>query len=277
MKLSFRKMQAAGNDFVVIDAVRQAIDLTPEQIRHLADRRLGVGCDQVLLVEPPRTPDADFRYVIYNADGSEAGQCGNGARCLGRFISEKRLSKQKELVLEVGNSTMGLQLDREGTVKANLGAPSFTLESIPFSASEPATEYPLSVNERVLKAGVLSMGNPHAVLLVNDCANTPVATLGALIQELEVFPDSVNVGFMQVRSRNQVDLRVCERVVGETPACGSGACAAVVHGIRLGLLDREVTVSLPGGKLCVSWEDDDAPVWLSGPATTVYDGTIVLR
>ena len=270
-------MQAAGNDFVVIDAVRQAIDLTPEQIRYLADRRLGIGCDQVLLVEPPRTPDADFRYVIYNADGGEAGQCGNGARCLGRFISEKRLSKQHELVLEVGDGTMRLQLDQKGGVQANLGAPSFALESIPFKALEQAVEYPLSLNERVLKAGVLSMGNPHAVLLVNDCANTPVATLGALVQGLEVFPDSANVGFMQVRSRNQVDLRVCERVVGETPACGSGACAAVVHGIRLGLLDREVTVSLPGGKLRVSWEEDDAPVWLSGPATTVYDGTIVLR
>ena len=277
MKLSFRKMQAAGNDFVVIDAVRQAIDLTPEQIRYLADRRLGIGCDQVLLVEPPRTPDADFRYDIYNADGGEAGQCGNGARCLGRFISEKRLSKQHELVLEVGDGTMRLQLDQKGGVQANLGAPSFALESIPFKALEQAVEYPLSLNERVLKAGVLSMGNPHAVLLVNDCANTPVATLGALVQGLEVFPDSANVGFMQVRSRNQVDLRVCERVVGETPACGSGACAAVVHGIRLGLLDREVTVSLPGGKLRVSWEEDDAPVWLSGPATTVYDGTIVLR
>jgi diaminopimelate epimerase len=277
VKLSFSKMQGAGNDFVIIDAVTQVVDLSTAHIKRIADRRRGVGCDQVLLLSPPDDPDADFRYSIFNADGSRAGQCGNGARCVGRFLREKKLTRQRELTLLTDGEPLSLSITEDGRVFAGLAAPKFSPESVPFSASETAAQYPLEVQGQNLSVGVLSMGNPHAILMVDDCDSAPVSSLGPLIESHERFPDRVNVGFLQVNSRNDAKLRVYERGVGETEACGSGACAAAVHGIQLGLLDPDVTLQLPGGKLTVSWEGGNSPVWLGGPTASVFDGTISLR
>jgi len=276
MKLHFTKMHGAGNDFVVIDAVRAAIQINENQIRKIADRQTGVGCDQVLLIEPPKRPDADFEYRIFNADGSPAGQCGNGARCVGRFIHEQRLSAKSTITLQVGSDLRRLEFDEAGSVKAELGAPIFAPAQIPFSADEDATEHALSLANVTVMAGVVSLGNPHAVLLVDDVAATPVEKIGPMIQSLDVFPEGVNVGFMQVESNTHVKLRVFERGAGETLACGSGACAAVIHGIRLGQLANKVTVSVPGGKLEVSWDDGLSSVWLAGPAETVFEGKLNL-
>ena len=277
MKLSFSKMQGAGNDFVIIDAVTQVVDLSTAHIKRIADRRRGVGCDQVLLLSPPDDPDADFRYSIFNADGSRAGQCGNGARCVGRFLREKKLTRQRELTLLTDGEPLSLSITEDGRVFAGLAAPKFSPESVPFAASETAAQYPLEVQGQNLSVGVLSMGNPHAILMVDDCDSAPVSSLGPLIESHERFPDRVNVGFLQVNSRNDAKLRVYERGVGETEACGSGACAAAVHGMQLGLLDSDVTLQLPGGKLTVSWEGGSSPVWLGGPTASVFDGTISLR
>lgn len=276
MKLHFTKMHGAGNDFVVIDAVRAAIQINENQIRKIADRQTGVGCDQVLLIEPPKRPDADFEYRIFNADGSPAGQCGNGARCVGRFIHDQRLSAKSTITLQVGSDLRRLEFDEAGSVKAELGAPIFAPAQIPFSADEDATEHALSLANVTVMAGVVSLGNPHAVLLVDDVAATPVEKIGPMIQSLDVFPEGVNVGFMQVESNTHVKLRVFERGAGETLACGSGACAAVIHGIRLGQLANKVTVSVPGGKLEVSWDNGVSSVWLAGPAETVFEGKLNL-
>jgi diaminopimelate epimerase len=276
MKLHFTKMHGAGNDFVVIDAVRAAVKINEDQIRKIADRQTGVGCDQVLLIEPPKRPDADFEYRIFNADGSPAGQCGNGARCVGRFIHEQRLSAKSTITLQVGSDLRRLEFDETGSVKAELGAPIFAPAQIPFATDEDATEHALALANVTVMAGVVSVGNPHAVLLVDDIAATPVEKIGPMIQSLDVFPEGVNVGFMQVESNTQVKLRVFERGAGETLACGSGACAAVIHGIRLGQLANKVTVSVPGGKLEVSWDNGVSSVWLSGPAETVFEGKLNL-
>ena len=277
MKLGFTKMQGAGNDFVVIDGVTQAVDLSTAQLKRIADRRRGVGCDQILLLTPPDDPEADFRYAIYNADGSRAGQCGNGARCVGRFLREKQLTQKRELQLLTDGEPLALSFSEDGRVFAGLAAPRFEPAVIPFTAPELASQYPLEVQGQSLSIGALSMGNPHAVLMIDDCDAAPVNTLGPLIESHERFPNRVNVGFMQILSRTKLKLRVYERGVGETEACGSGACAAVVHGIRLGLLDPAVAVELPGGKLSVSWDGAEAPVWLGGPTASVFDGTISLR
>ena len=276
MKLHFTKMHGAGNDFVVIDAVRAAVKINEDQIRKIADRQTGVGCDQVLLIEPPKRPDADFEYRIFNADGSSAGQCGNGARCVGRFIHEQRLSAKSTITLQVGSDLRRLEFDETGSVKAELGAPIFAPAQIPFATDEDATEHALTLANVTVMAGVVSVGNPHAVLLVDDIAATPVEKIGPMIQSLDVFPEGVNVGFMQVESNTQVKLRVFERGAGETLACGSGACAAVIHGIRLGQLANKVTVSVPGGKREVSWDNGVSSVWLSGPAETVFEGKLNL-
>ena len=252
MDLRFTKMQGLGNDFVVIDGVTQAVDLSMGQIKRIADRRRGIGCDQILLLTPPDDPDADFRYTIYNADGSRAGQCGNGARCVGRFLREKRLTRKRELHLLTDGEPLALSFSEDGRVFAGLPAPRFEPAVIPFSAPELASQYPLEVQGQSLSIGALSMGNPHAILMIDNCDAAPVNTLGPLIESHERFPDRVNVGFMQILSRTELKLRVYERGAGETEACGSGACAAVVHGIGLGLLDAAVTVQLPGGKLSVS-------------------------
>ena len=277
MKLEFTKMHGAGNDFVVIDGVRKAVELTSEHIQYLANRHSGVGCDQVLLIEPPKRPDADFAYTIFNADGSAAGQCGNGARCVGRFIREQRLSGSDSITLEVGGELRQLVITKDLQVSADLGAPKLALNAVPCLLENTGIECDLTLGNVTLKAGILSMGNPHAVVLVDDCKATPVEKIGPMIQALDVFPEGVNVSFMEVETASAVKLRVFERGVGETLACGSGACAAVVHGIRLGLLSTHVTVTLPGGKLEVSWEDECAPVWLAGVAETVFEGKLTLQ
>lgn len=281
MMIDFTKMHGAGNDFVVIDAVRKAVSLSSEHIQTIADRHTGVGCDQVLVIEPPKRGDADFEYKIFNADGSSAGQCGNGARCVGRFIREQGLSPKQEIKLQVGDCLRRLSLSKNIDVKAELGAPVFDLSAVPCvlpdGNEDSSTEHELTLGGVTVNAGILSMGNPHAVIVVDDCAATPVERIGPMIQALDVFPDSVNVGFMEIKSRDAIALRVFERGVGETLACGSGACAAVVHGIKLGLLAPEVTVDLPGGKLIVSWTGGKDAVWLAGPAETVFQGKVNLR
>jgi diaminopimelate epimerase len=281
MMIDFTKMHGAGNDFVVIDAVTKAVSLSSEQIQTIANRHTGVGCDQVLVIEPPKRGDADFEYKIFNADGSTAGQCGNGARCVGRFIREQGLSPKQEITLQVGDCLRHLSLSKHFDVKAELGEPVFDLAAVPYvlpgGYKASSTEHELKLGSVTVNAGILSMGNPHAVIVVDDSAATPVAKIGPMIQALDVFPDSVNVGFMEIKSRDAIALRVFERGVGETLACGSGACAAVVHGIKLGLLSPEVTVDLPGGKLVVSWTGGQDAVWLSGPAETVFQGKVNLR
>ncbi|MEK9534526.1 MAG: diaminopimelate epimerase [Halieaceae bacterium] len=277
MKLAFTKMHGAGNDFVVIDGVTQAVNLNTNQLRRLADRHRGIGCDQILMVTPPDSPDADFRYHVFNADGSRAGQCGNGARCVGRFLREKRLTRQRELLLQTDDDSLALSLTEDGRVFAGLGAPRFAPAEVPFEADETQDQYTLDVQGQSLSIGALSMGNPHAILMVDDCNAAPVSTLGPLLEAHTRFPERVNVGFMQVQSRGEVKLRVFERGVGETDACGSGACAAAVHGMKLGLLDEEVLVSLPGGKLSVSWPSMGDRVWLGGPTATVFNGTVTLK
>ena len=277
MKLAFTKMHGAGNDFVVIDGVTQAVNLNTNQLRRLADRHRGIGCDQILMVTPPDSPDADFRYHVFNADGSRAGQCGNGARCVGRFLREKRLTRQREILLQTNDDSLALSLTEDGRVFAGLGAPRFAPAEVPFQADETQDQYTLDVQGQSLSIGALSMGNPHAILMVDDCDAAPVSTLGPLLEAHTRFPERVNVGFMQVQSRGEVKLRVFERGVGETDACGSGACAAAVHGMKLGLLDEEVLVSLPGGKLSVSWPSMGDRVWLGGPTATVFNGTVTLK
>ena len=277
MKLAFTKMHGAGNDFVVIDGVTQAVNLNTHQLRRLADRHRGIGCDQILMVTPPDSPDAAFRYHVFNADGSRAGQCGNGARCVGRFLREKRLTRQREILLQTNDDSLALSLTEDGRVFAGLGAPRFAPAEVPFQADETQDQYTLDVQGQSLSIGALSMGNPHAILMVDDCDAAPVSTLGPLLEAHTRFPERVNVGFMQVQSRGEVKLRVFERGVGETDACGSGACAAAVHGMKLGLLDEEVVVSLPGGKLSVSWPSMGDRVWLGGPTATVFNGTVTLK
>ena len=277
MKLVFTKMHGAGNDFVVIDGVTQAVNLNTNQLRRLADRHRGIGCDQILMVTPPDSPDADFRYHVFNADGSRAGQCGNGARCVGRFLREKRLTRQREILLQTDDDSLALSLTEDGRVFAGLGAPRFAPAEVPFQADETQDQYTLDVQGQSLSIGALSMGNPHAILMVDDCDAAPVSTLGPLLEAHTLFPERVNVGFMQVQSRGEVKLRVFERGVGETDACGSGARAAAVHGMKLGLLDEEVVVSLPGGKLSVSWPSMGDRVWLGGPTATVFNGTVTLK
>ncbi len=277
MNLQFTKMHGAGNDFVVIDLVRQHTTLSAGQLRYIADRQRGIGCDQILIVEPPQTPEADFRYRIFNADGTEAGQCGNGARCFARFVREQKLTWKRVLVVETTGGMMGLEVNEDGRIFADLGAPRFEPEHIPFDAPAQALSYELAVDGNTVDIGAVSMGNPHAVLLVDRVDSAPVSVLGPRIEHHPRFPQRVNVGFMEVISRREIKLRVFERGAGETQACGTGACAAVVHGIRQGLLDRAVTVQLPGGKLSVSWRDDAGPVWLGGPTATVFEGSIRLR
>ena len=277
MKLAFTKMHGAGNDFVVIDGVTQVVNLSTAQLRRLADRHRGIGCDQILMVTPPDNPDADFRCHVFNADGSRAGQCGNGARCIGRFLKEKRLTRQRDILLLTDDNSLSLSLTEDGRVFAGLGAPRFAPPEVPFQADEIQDQYTLDVLGQSLSIGALSMGNPHAILMVDDCDAAPVSTLGPLLEAHVRFPERVNVGFMQIQSRDEVKLRVFERGVGETDACGSGACAAAVHGIKLGLLDEKVAVNLPGGKLSVSWQSGDDRVWLGGPTATVFHGTVTLK
>ncbi len=276
MQLEFTKMHGLGNDFVVIDAINQSVSLTAEQVRRLADRHFGIGCDQLLLVERATSGQADFRYRIYNADGGEVGQCGNGARCFMRFVNEQGLSDKTELTVETAGGPLRLIREEDGQITVNMGIPRLQPDEIPFDAPACATLYPLRVEDRELEIAALSMGNPHAVMLVDEIGHAPLAQLGPAIESHPRFPQRVNAGFMQIVNRESIHVRVYERGAGETLACGSGACAAVVAGRLWGRLDSRVKVFLNGGELMVSWQGEGEPVMMTGPATTVYQGHIEL-
>lgn len=273
--LRFSKMHGLGNDFIVINAIDQAVNLSESQIRFLADRRFGVGCDQVLLVEKPQSAEADFRYRIFNADGGEVAQCGNGARCFARFVRNHGLSDKDTIAVETASGLIYPTLQADGSVTVDMGKPVFVPSQIPFSAEEQANTYMLALPEHgKVEISALSMGNPHAVMLVEDVDNAPVAEIGPLVEAHERFPERVNAGFMQLLDAGHIRLRVYERGSGETFACGTGACAAVVSGIHRGLLSTEVSVALPGGQLQISWPDEQSSVWMTGPAEQVFDGEI---
>lgn len=275
MKLKFTKMQGLGNDFVVLDGINQAITLDQEQIRKLADRHFGIGCDQLLLVEKAEG-QADFRYRIFNADGGEVEQCGNGARCFVRYVHDHGLTQKNEIHIETLSGVISPHLEVNGNVTVNMGKPIFEPEAIPFIAEKRALTYSLELPGQPVTISAVSMGNPHAVRVVPDVDNAPVDTEGALIESHPRFPKRVNVGYLQVMDRTHIKLRVFERGAGETLACGTGACAAVVAGIDLGLLDHQVKVSTRGGELTISWQGNDEPVWMTGPAVTVFEGEINL-
>ena len=275
MRLKFTKMHGLGNDFVVLDLISQRCNLRASHIRKLADRRTGIGCDQVLVVEPPRDPDVDFRYRIFNADGREVEQCGNGARCVARFVRDRRLTAHRKIVVETAaGGRMKLKLRKGEMVEVDMGPPVFEPAQIPFDAPARDARYPLEVGGETLEIAALSMGNPHAVTLVDDVDTAAVERLGPLIESHPRFPAQVNAGFMQVVSRQEIRLRVYERGVGETRACGSGACAAMVAGRLWDLLDEQVTVHLTGGDLEIVWAGENQPVMMTGPATTVFEGSV---
>lgn len=272
--IEFTKMQGLGNDFVVIDATSRQIELTPEQCRYIADRHFGIGCDQILLVEPARDQTCDFYYRIFNADGSEVEQCGNGARCFARFVQSKGLTNKQIIAVGTRSGNIQLYLEENDMVRVNMGTPILEPDLIPFSAERISTSYPIEIAGKSMEIGAVSMGNPHAVIKIKDVDDAPVAEMGPILENHPRFPQRVNVGFMQIVDRHHIRLRVYERGTGETLACGTGACAAVVAGIVQGLLDTEVQVTLPGGKLMIKWQNSDQPVWMSGPATTVFEGRI---
>ena len=276
MLLKFTKMHGAGNDFVVIDLISQRYTLRSRDVRLLADRHFGVGCDQVLVVEAPRDPEVDFRYRIYNADGNEVEQCGNGARCFARYVREKKLTAKRVISVETAAGIIELRVLNRQQVEVIMGIPQIEPEAIPFKAAARADSYSLLVGGQALEIGALSMGNPHAVLKVASTQDAPVAELGPLIEAHPDFPRRCNVGFMEIVSKRAIRLRVFERGVGETLACGTGACAAVVYGIMRGWLEDLVTVELPGGKLSVSWAGAGQPVIMAGPAEVVFEGSIKL-
>jgi len=284
MKLQFTKMHGAGNDFIVIDAISQQIDFTPEQWQRLADRRFGIGADQILVVEKPRLPGCDFRYRIYNNDGGEVEQCGNGARAFVKFVSEKGLSDKSTISVETMAGVIAPRLEADGSITVNMGAPVLAPAQVPFDASglQGVAQgddllWPLDLAglPQVL-VSVVSMGNPHAVQVVDEVDTEDLETSGPLIERHARFPRRVNAGYMQVVSRQHVRLRVYERGAGETLACGTGACAAVVAGIRRGLLDSPVRVSARGGELSIAWQGEGQPVLMTGPAVTVFEGSIEL-
>jgi len=276
VKLKFTKMHGLGNDFVVIDAVNQPVTLDAGTIRRLADRHFGIGCDQVLVVEPPPGPVADFRYRIFNADGSEVAQCGNGARCFARFVRAKGLTDRDEVRVMTAAGLMTLTLIDGDQVRVEMGVPDFEPAAIPLAVHEEMPEYQVTVAGRDWRFGAVSLGNPHAVIVVPEVASAPVETVGAALQRHPLFPERVNVGFMEIVSAQAVRLRVYERGSGETLACGSGACAAAVVGIDQGRLRSPVEVTLPGGALRIEWQGRGTPVWMTGPAAFVFEGEIEL-
>ena len=276
MAIHFTKMHGLGNDFVVIDAVHQNVALNSSQLRQLADRHLGVGCDQILLVEPPAKQDVLFNYRIFNADGGEVEQCGNGARCFARFVREKNLTDASVIPVQTNSGRIELQVEDNGEVTVNMGVPVLEPERIPFRASRRQPLYTLKLADRSIEIAAVSIGNPHAVMRVDDVATAPVELLGPQIESHPDFPRRVNAGFMQVVDQNMIKLRVYERGVGETQACGTGACAAVVAGRLWQLLDEKVYVQLTGGTLTISWQGEGRPVMMTGPAQTVYEGSIDL-
>ena len=276
MNLRFTKMHGLGNDFVVIDAISQNVSLNEAQCRFLADRRFGVGCDQVLVVEAPRTAGVDFTYRIFNADGSEVEQCGNGARCFAVFVREKGLTDKEAIRVETASGVIELQVQSDGQISVDMGQPRFEPESLPFDADTAAPQYHLILDKEAVDIGAVSMGNPHVVMRVDDVDTALVEHLGPLIESHPRFPNRVNAGFMQVVDRQHIRLRVYERGAGETLACGTGACAAVVVARQQGLLDDKVSVSLPGGQLQIQWGGDGESVIMTGPATTVFEGEMQL-
>lgn len=276
MKLKFSKMHGLGNDFVVLDGVRQSLTLTPEQLRHLADRHFGIGCDQILLVEPAAQPSVDFRYRIFNADGGEVEQCGNGARCFVRFVHDQGLTDKREIRVETMSGVIGPRLEADGLVTVDMGVPVFEPEKIPFVSPSAEMVQPLMVRDRDVMITAVSMGNPHAVQVVADVDEAPVAKDGPLIETHPRFPQRVNAGFMQILDRHAIRLRVHERGAGETLACGTGACAAAVTGVVRGLVDSPVRVETRGGDLSIAWAGAGTPVLMTGPAVTVFSGEIDL-
>jgi len=274
MRLVFTKMQGAGNDFVVVDSFTSSVALTSAQIKKIANRHFGVGCDQLLIVEKTSTPNVDFRYRIFNADGGEVEQCGNGARCFVRFVTEKGLTKKHEIAVETCCGVITLMLCNDNQVTVNMGAPIFEPAKIPFIAETRQKIYALQTNNHAVSVVAVSMGNPHAVMLVDDVEIASVADLGPLIESHASFPQRVNAGFMQVLNSHEIKLRVYERGAGETLSCGTGACAAAVSGIQLGLLQSPVQVHTRGGKLNIEWHGEGQPVMMTGPAEIVFEGEI---
>ncbi len=276
MKLKFSKMHGLGNDFVVLDGVRQSLALTPDQLRYLGDRHFGVGCDQILLVEESGRPDVDFRYRIFNADGGEVEQCGNGARCFVRFVHDQGLTDKREIRVETMSGVIVPRLEADGSITVDMGVPVFSPEKIPFSSTSDELVQTLQIGDDEAAITALSMGNPHAVQVVPDVDAAPVAAQGPLIEAHPRFPQRVNAGFMQIEGKQAIRLRVYERGAGETLACGTGACAAVVAGIARGLLESPVRVTTRGGELTIAWGGKGTPVLMTGPAVTVFTGEIEL-
>lgn len=276
MLLNFTKMQGIGNDFVVIDARWNSVHLDVGSMQQIADRRFGVGCDQILLLEPPASKEADVRYRIFNADGGEVEQCGNGARCIARYLHANGLNDKTEIVAETGSGLITLYIELDDLVRVDMGFPRFEPIDIPLATAERADIYNLSLEQGEFPFRAVSMGNPHAVLESGDVDTVPITVIAPLIQSHSMFPAGVNVGFMQVQDREHIRLRVYERGAGETLACGTGACAAVVCGIQAGLLDDCVNVDLPGGRLQIQWPGGDSPVWMIGPGEFVFEGSIDL-
>ena len=274
MHFHFSKMHGLGNDFMVVDCITQNIFFSPDLIRRLADRHTGVGFDQLLVVEAPYDPETDFHYRIFNADGSEVEQCGNGARCFARFVRMKGLTNKYSISVSTKKGKMVLNIEEDDQVTVNMGVPEFEPSKIPFKAKQTEKTYILRADEKTLFCGAVSMGNPHVVTVVDDVNSTDVEALGPLLESHERFPERVNAGFMQVLSPKEINLRVYERGAGETQACGSGACGAVAVGIVQGLLEEHVVVHLPGGDLKISWQGPGKPLFMTGPATHVFDGQL---
>ena len=275
-ELLFTKMHGIGNDFVVLDGINQVVNLSSAQVQRIADRHFGVGCDQLLVVEAYAGEEADFRYRIFNADGSEVEQCGNGARCFARFVYDQGLTQKTTIPVMTASGLIVLNIQPNGQVMVNMGVPEFAPERIPFISERQQTLYNREIAGEWVSFSAVSMGNPHAVLQVTDVDTAPVGVLGPALEHHPSFPRRVNVGFMQVLGRDRIRLRVFERGSGETLACGTGACAAVVAGCIQGLLDKQVTVTLPGGDLQIRWDGEGQPVWMTGPAETVFRGTLRL-
>lgn len=276
MMIQFSKMHGLGNDFMVVDGITQKVFFSPELIRRLSDRHFGIGFDQLLLVEPPYDPEQDFHYRIFNADGSEVQQCGNGARCFARFVRLKGLTNKDRIAVSTMSGRIVLQVELDGQITVNMGVPEFEPGKVPFRAQKAEKTYLLRVAEQTVMCGVVSMGNPHCVLNVESVKTAPVETLGPLLESFDRFPERVNVGFMEVVSAGEIRLRVFERGAGETMACGTGACAAAVIGMHQGKLRERVKVQLPGGTLQIAWQGPGTPVFMTGPAEHVFDGELEL-
>jgi diaminopimelate epimerase len=276
MLLRFTKMHGLGNDFMVVDLISQRVHLSPEQIRYLGNRNTGVGFDQLLLVETPHSPDVDFRYRIFNSNGTEVEHCGNGARCFAKFVHDQRLTGKRDISVQTSNGRIMLKMRDDHAVEVDMGEPVLQPDQVPFEATTQAPSYSLEQDGHNYTLGVVSMGNPHAVLVVDDVASAPVFELGSKLEQHPRFPNKANIGFMQIIDRNTIKLRVFERGVGETKACGTGACAAVVVGQQQGLLDTNVTTQLTGGNLAIQWQGPGHHLFMDGPATQVYEGQIKL-